>query len=72
MKTEYKVKVVKDNYTNEQYIGMIGYVTSIYDTAHMNVCVSFEEKDNKEYLTLISMMRGKILHFDVDELSVMD
>ena len=74
MKVGDKIEIIKDNCTNNQFInqfiGLIGKVEVILDSVELNIGVSFEENDNKEYLNLFPMLKGRIMYFDIDELNV--
>ena len=70
MKVGDKIEIIKDNCTNNQFIGLIGKVEVILDSVKLNIGVSFEENDNKEYLNLFPMLKGRIMYFDINELNV--
>lgn len=70
MKVGDKIEIIKDNYTNNQFIGLTGKVEVILDSVKLNIGVSFEENDNKEYLNLFPMLKGRIMYFDINELNV--
>lgn len=72
MKVGDKIEVIKDNCTNDQFIGLIGKVEIVLDNVRLNIGVSFEENDNKEYLNLFPMIKGRIMYFDTDELNVIN
>ncbi|MDY4127749.1 hypothetical protein [Peptostreptococcus porci] len=70
MKVGDKIEIIKDNCANNQFIGLTGKVEVILDSVGLNIGVSFEENDNKEYLNLFPMLKGRIIYFDINELNV--